>query len=83
MVYEVPVSWTVCGSVRVEAESRKSAREIAADKGPCDVGNAEYLADSWIVDLDHEDIEVCPYCGGECPNDYVEERCPDWEENEG
>lgn len=47
MLYRVHVSWTVCGTIEVEANTEEEAIKKAYDS---DLPNGEYLDDSFDID---------------------------------
>lgn len=55
--WEIPVVWTMMGTIKVEAETLAEAIEIARDeRGEIPIpDNGEFLDDSWEVDCDDID----------------------------
>ena len=52
----IPISWMVCGTLEIEADTLEDAYDIALDKDTPLPTNGEYIFGSDIIDYDIEDI---------------------------
>lgn len=48
-LFEVAVEWSVCGTVKLEAESLEEAMKAAEQATPLSVQSPYYIDDSWSV----------------------------------
>lgn len=74
--WSIPVTWTVCGKVKVEADTLAEAMKIARDDdGVLPLpSESDYVDDSWV--LSEEDVEVvrCLYNDGQ--TDAIQNEVP-------
>ena len=53
--WTIPVSWSMCGKIEIEADTLEEAIEIAETDDTIGLPDGDYLEESWQVD---DDIDI-------------------------
>lgn len=52
----IPVSWEMCGEVKIQANSLDEAIEIAENDGSIELPEGDYIDASWKVEVEDKDF---------------------------